>query len=351
MTADKKFCMNSYLMFRYVYDEEKCFSERRPCRPVKLDFERMPVVDSGSLQNAIKSVIDRVCAQGKAALALSGGVDSAVLARMVPAGTKAYTFRCIVQGVSTIDESAAAGKWAELNRLYHEVIDIYWDDMVKAADACMENKGAPIHSIEAQIYLAAKRALKDGKTYFIFGENADIIYGGMDGLLARDWFFSEFADRYTYIMPYRVLKEPMMLLEPYRTYEIDGHIDGYDFINTYFRQEALGTYINACETAGIEFIGPYSRTYLNVPIDYGRIRAGDTKYIIRELFRELYPGTELPSKIPMPRPMNEWLAAWRGPLRPEFIPRCTEGMTGDQKWMIWCLERYLNKFLEDEKTD
>lgn len=73
MTADKKFCMNSYLMFRYVYDEEKCFSERRPCRPVKLDFERMPVVDSGSLQNAIKSVIDRVCAQGKAALALSGG--------------------------------------------------------------------------------------------------------------------------------------------------------------------------------------------------------------------------------------------------------------------------------------
>jgi len=44
----------------------------------------------------------------------------------------------------------------------------------------------------------------------------------------------------------------------------------------------------------------------------------------------------------MPRPVNEWFADWVGPTRPEFIPHCTDDMTGDQKWMVWCLERYLN---------
>ena len=44
----------------------------------------------------------------------------------------------------------------------------------------------------------------------------------------------------------------------------------------------------------------------------------------------------------MPRPVNEWFAKWKGPTRPEFIPHCTDNMTGDQKWMVWSLERYLN---------
>lgn len=214
---------------------------------------------------------------GKAALALSGGMDSAILARLVPKGTKAYTFRCKVDGKKVIDESETAGKWAEMNQLNHEIIDIYWEDIVPAADACMKEKGAPIHSIEAQIYLAAKRALKDGYTKFLFGENADIIYGGMDGLLAKDWLYSEFIERYTYVMPYKVLKNPVMPLKPYLEFEKNGHIDGHNFINKYFRQEALGTYTNACKAAGIEFVGPYSLTALDVPIDYERIRKGDAK--------------------------------------------------------------------------
>lgn len=246
-------------------------------------------------------------------------------------------------GIEVTDESLPAAKWAELNELDHEVIDIYWEDIVVATDQCMDHKGAPIHSIEAQIYIAASKAREAGKTKFIFGENADIIYGGMNGLLAKDWLYSEFVDRYTYVMPYKVLKNPVFPLEPYRKMEVDGHIDGHHFINTYFRQEALGTYRNACETAGIEFIGPYSMTYLDVPIDYERIRSGDTKYIIRALFRELYPNVELPAKIPMPRPVNEWFSDWKGPVRQEFIPHCTDNMSGDQKWMVWCLERYLNR--------
>lgn len=342
---DKNFCMSSYLMYRYVYDREKSFG-KDPIRQVSLDFDRKPVRSSSDLYEALKTIVNEACRDGKAALALSGGIDSAILAKLVPGGTKAYTFRCIVPGVSVIDESVAAKTWAEINHLEHEVIDITWDEIVYAADICMKHKGSPIHSIEAQIYLAAKKAMANGKTRFIFGENADIIYGGMNGLLAKDWLFAEFVDRYSYVMPYKVLKEPMLLLEPFKKFEIDGHIDGHNFINQYFRQEALGTYINACETAGLEFVGPYSLTYLDSQINYERIRNGDTKYIIRELFHELYPDIELPAKIPMPRPMNEWFSDWRGPTRMEFHPHCTDNMTGDQKWMVWCLERYMNMMEE-----
>ena len=345
--TDKKTCMSSYLIFRYVYDQNISFQDNYTCRIVDLDFERIPVYDTESLQNALSNCVHKACLDGKAALALSGGIDSAILARFVPEGTKAYTFRCIVPGIKVTDESDTAKQWAEINHLDHEIIDIYWEDVVRAADLCMKHKRAPIHSIEAQIYIAAEKAVKEGKTKFIFGENADIIYGGMNGLLEKDWLFSEFVDRYTYVMPYKVLREPVMLLDPYLEFEKDGHIDGYDFTNKYFRQEALGTYTNACETAGIEFVGPYSLTYLAKAIDYKRIRSGDTKYLIRELFRKLYPDVELPAKIPMPRPVNEWLENWEGPTRKEFLPHCTDNMTGNQKWMVWCLERYLNTIVEE----
>lgn len=342
MIVDKKYCMSSYLMFRYVFDSERRFFPGQPCALVDLSFPRTPVRTAEELLATLAASVENTCRDGKAALALSGGIDSAILARLCPKGTKAYTFRCVVPGIEVTDESVQARHWAETCGLDHEVIDITWQDIEAVSGILMAHKGAPIHSIEAQIYLASKKALADGVEKFIFGENADIIYGGMNGLLAKDWLFAEFVDRYTYVLPYRVLREPEMILEPFREFEKDGHIDGHDFINKYFRQEALGTYTNACETAGIEFVGPYSRTYLDSPIDYGRIRSGDTKYLVREVFRKLYPNESMPVKIPMPRPMNEWMKDWPGPTRPEFWPHCTDGMTGDQKWMVWALERYLN---------
>lgn len=340
--VDKIYCMSSYLMYRYVFNSEKTFEHDRKCNIVDISFPRVPVTTPEELLLTIKDSVKTACKEGKAALALSGGIDSAILAKFMPEGAKAYTFRCVVPRKKVTDESGQARKWAEICRLDHEVIDVYWEDIASASEILMKHKGAPIHSIEAQIYHAAGVAKENGAVNFIFGENADIIYGGMNGLLEKDWLYSEFVDRYTYIMPYKVLRDPQMVLDPFREFEKDGHIDGHDFINKYFRQEALGTYQNACETAGVNFIGPYSMTYLDAPIDYARIRRGESKYLIREAFQLLYPGEELPVKIPMPRPMNEWFEKWDGPKRPEFIPHSTDGMTGDQKWMVWALEKYLD---------
>lgn len=79
------------------------------------------------------------------------------------------------------------------------------------------------------------------------------------------------------------------------------------------------------------------------PLDLSRVRRGESKYLIRELFRRRYPGLAIPDKIPMPRPVEQYFINWQGPTRPEFrndIDIMT--LTGDQKWQLYCLEKFLD---------
>jgi len=340
---DVDFCSNSYLIYRMIVSDEYCFSKKAVPRLADISFNRDPVSGSDDLFNSLQNCIDYETRGGDAALALSGGIDSAILAKMMPEGSVAYTFRCIVPGVDVIDETPIASKIAKMCGLKHKIVNIFWDDIISSMGALMNNKGAPIHSIECQIYKAGCAARADGFSKFIFGENADIIYGGMDGLLKKDWSLGEFVDRYSYVPPYFVLKKPQMIIDPFLKYYYNGVLDAFAFTNEYFRREALGTYDNACSTAGIEFVGPFSRTKMSIPIDLNRIRSGDSKYLVRELFSKLYNGYNMPDKIPMPRPTNEWLKSWTGPERKEFIPDCAIHLSGDQKWMVFCLESFLNQ--------
>ncbi len=206
----------------------------------------------------------------------------------------------------------------------------------------MKHKGAPIHSIEVQIYKAALQAKADGYERLIFGETADTNYGGMSGLLSKDWTLGEFIDRYSYVKPYQVLKDYRMPLEPYIKYTNDGYVDAHEFQRNVFLVESVGSYVNACQCAEITMLSPYVNTYMAVPLDYKRIRAGENKYLVREVFHKLYKNWDIPQKLPMPRATNEWFKKWTGPTRPEFWSHCTDNLTGDQKWYVWCLEKFFN---------
>lgn len=82
---------------------------------------------------------------------------------------------------------------------------------------------------------------------------------------------------------------------------------------------------------------------LNAPLDLQRIRNGEPKYIVREVFRTLYPGLEIPDKIPFARPMTQWLGNWQGPKLVEFLENLSmTDFTGEQIWQLYCLERFLN---------
>lgn len=340
--VEKIYCMSSYLMYRTIADHNKTFAEGIQPKFYEDEIERKPVYDSFQLEAELKKQVELACADGKAALALSGGIDSAILAKFMPKGSTVYTFKCIVPGMQVTDESPIAAQYAKECGLKHKIVEIYWEDFEKYAPILMKHKGAPFHSIEVQIYKACLQAKEDGFTKVIFGESADVNYGGMSDLLSKNRTVGDFIQRYPYVLPYRVLKDYALLLDPILTYEKDGYVDVHEFNRNVFYTEAMGSYINAATTAGIEPIIPFAHTYLGTPLDYTRIRNGENKYLVREVFSRLYEDFTIPAKLPMPRPVNEWLKDWQGPVRPEFWPHCTDEMTGDQKWLVYCLEKFLN---------
>ncbi len=204
-------------------------------------------------------------------------------------------------------------------------------------------KGAPVHSIEPQIYAAAMQAKADGITKMIIGESSDLVFGGMDGLLSKDWTFDEFVKRYTFTPPEDVLKEPVSMNYLYEKFRKGNMIDFERFLDEVFSVESSGSYYNAFTLAGLDYLDPYSKLKMKQPLDLARVRNGESKYLIRELFKMKYPEIPVPEKVPMPRPVDEYFKNWKGPTRPEFKQNIDMSkFTGNQKWQIYCLERFLN---------
>ena len=343
--VDKNYCMNSFLQFRYVFDKTKIF--KKGVIPNYTNIDKKYIINNANdVENRIKDyIIENV--DDKTVLMLSSGIDSAIIAKYVPIGTMTFTLKCIAEE-KTIDETERAKEIANINNLKNEIVEVTWEDYQKYIPELLNYKKAPFHSIEVQIYKAALRAKELGYTKLLFGESADIIFGGLDGLLSKDWSFDEFVDRYNYVPINKVLKEPNCILEPYNDSVYNGKIDVYRFVNKYFFEEAINSYIDSCSCAGIEFLSPFSEVELGFSLDLNRIRNGEGKYLLRELFKKLYPDLELTKKIPMPRPINLWLKNWDGPQRKEFINECQKELTGDQKWLIYILERFLNQFDVEE---
>ena len=102
-------------------------------------------------------------------------------------------------------------------------------------------------------------------------------------------------------------------------------------------------FMNAIGAAGCAMRAPYEDLVLGVPLDLGRIRSGESKYILRDVFRRLYGAEIAPEKIAFARPMDHWLRSWRGPLRSEFKAGLQAGsFTGEQRWLLWSLDRFLS---------
>jgi asparagine synthetase B (glutamine-hydrolysing) len=274
---------------------------------------------------------------------LSAGIDSAIIASYLPAGTKAYTIRFIAEGA--IDESEGAGVFADKMSLSHKVVNVYWEDYLKYSDILMQNKKSPLHAIEVGLYKAALTAKQDGIDQLIVGNGADSTFGGMDKLLSKDWTYEEFKKRYTFVEPSEVLKNFEDVDKVYRQYKKEDGIEVSAFLKTVHGLGIVQTFNNAIETAGGKVITPYESLFLDAPLDIERIRRGESKYILRKVFESRFPNYLIPEKIPFARPMDQWLSNWKGPSRSEFLDNIDiNKFTGDQKWIIYCLERFMNLF-------
>ena len=345
--VDKNYCMSSYLAFRYIADDEKDFAEGLHHENIKTvpPEKRIPVKTAKDIDREIgrqfTSLRDK-----KLGVMLSGGMDSAIVASYMR-GCDAYTFR-FFDGEFQSEELERSRRYAEHYGLHLHYVDITWKMVEKHIDRIMEAKAAPVHSIEPQICEAAEQAKADGVEVMLIGDGADYVFGGMDGLLSKDWTYDAFVERYLYIHPEAVLKNPVDMCYLFEPYRIGSKIDFERFMEIVATEESYGSYDNAFSVAGLPYLDPYASLVMAEPLDLNRVRNGEPKYLIRELFHIKYPDIPIPDKNPMPRPVDFYFKDWMGPKRSEFRKDLDVSLyTGNQKWQMWCLERFLN-MIEDE---
>lgn len=350
--VDKNFCMSSYLAFRYVEDSGKDFFagvRHETIKPIP-DRERRAVAAPEEIDRIIQEQIDALSGE-KLGLLLSGGMDSAILACYMR-GCDAYTFR-FLGGTYQQEELHRAEYYAAQNDMRLHYVDISWEATVEPhLEAVLRAKGAPVHSIEPQIRQAALQAKQDGVTWMITGAISDLVFGGMDQLLSRDWSLDGFMKRYMFTDPAAVLREPVDMRYLFERYRLEGDkIDFLRFMDHVSSIECSSAYLNAFQTAGLPYTDPYAVLKMRDPLDLNRVRSGEPKYLIRALFAKKYPDIPIPAKIPMPRPVDAYFENWEGPVRHEFQKGLDmKQFSGNQKWQLYCLEKFLDLHEPEEEA-
>lgn len=344
MSIDKNFCMSSFLAFRYIEDPDKNFYQgmtHKNFEPVP-PTEKIYVHTAQEIDEAISKQFELI-KENKCGILLSGGMDSAILASYM-SGSDAYTFR-FLNGKYQEEELSRAEYYASYYNLNLHYVDIDWNTVEKYLDILMKAKGAPVHSIEPQILQGALQAKADGITMMIIGNGSDYVFGGMNQLLAKDWDFDDFVKRYTFLEPRKVLQDPVDMTYLFERYRKGDKIDFLQFMNDISTIESFSSYMNAFAVADLPYCDLYAKMALAAPLDLHRVRHGESKYLIRELFSIKYPEISVPEKIPMPRPVDVYFSNWTGPTRNEFKKDLDmSSFSGNQKWQLYALERFLALF-------
>lgn len=340
---DINFCASSYLAFRYLIDDNKDFCEQYKHKNLKniVDTEKILVKTAEEIGNAIKQQLD-IFKNKKCGILLSGGMDSAIVASYMNGGD-AYTFK-FLNGKFQEEELRRAEFFAKKYNLTLHYVNIDWNTVEQYTDLCMKFKGAPVHSIEPQIVQAALQAKTDGIEIMFIGDGSDYVFGGMDKLLSKDWNYQDFIDRYIAINPNDILKNPINVNYIFEPYKLDNDkIDFIGFMSNYMTNESYNSYYNAFKAVNMNYFDPYAKLKMAEPLDLKRIRNGESKYLIRELMKMRYPEIDVPNKNPMPRPVDIYFKNYEGPKHEIFKTNIDlSKMSGNQKWQIWCLDRFLN---------
>ena len=336
------FCLSSFLAFRYVTRETAEWSPGvRPRWPRTTAADRIAVRDPRDILDALRGLVDAATRQANVGLLLSGGIDSAILAALLPRGTPAYTVRFDAEGA--LDESRAAALYAARCGLEHRVVTVTWDDVQQHLDGLMRHKRSPLHPVEAGLFLGARAAADDGVDSLLVGNGADSTFGGLDQLLSRDWTLDEFIRRYTFLDPAAALARPVPMRPVFAEYTRGGCFDSIGFLKEIHGRGIIQAFENALQAADCAAVAPYESLALAEPLDLARIRRGEPKYLLRAVFEELYPGLPPAEKIAFARPMDDWMKSWEGPRRAEFKPDLDpRRFSGEQKWLLYGLEKFMD---------
>ena len=102
---------------------------------------------------------------------------------------------------------------------------------------------------------------------------------------------AEFVEFYTFLDPKAALVNPVDMTYVFEPYRRDGNMIDYNlFMQTVFARESETSYVNIFTKADVQWVYPYENLAVRGGLDLERIRRGDTKYLLRDLFRLKYPG-------------------------------------------------------------
>jgi hypothetical protein len=311
------FCISSYLTFRYVAKKNVAWKKGfLPIFPSQEQQSLFGVENEMDVLERLSFLLKDELGKSTIGLLLSSGIDSAILAALLPRGTPVYTV--YFKAENNIDESHFAKIYALHYHLEHHTVAVTWEDYLAYSDRLMLNKKSPLHAVEVGLFMASAQARRDGVELLILGNGADSTFGGLDKLLKQDWAFKPFINRYSFINPALAVNEPVSMVSLYEKYKCGELVDVQGFLKEVHGIGIIQAFDNAIHLGGCSIVAPYELLFLKKPLDLDRIRSGESKYILRKLFKTLYPGIQLPKKIAFARPMDEWLKDWRGPRRKEF---------------------------------
>lgn len=340
-------CLSYYLGLRYIpFSELEWLPGISPELPLDLSAEQEAVGSVDEIMAALQRIVGQAIHRYKIGIFLSGGIDSAILAAFLPRGAKAYTID--FDAASGAREKDRARHYAEAFGLDLGVVRVGWQDYQEYEAELMVQKKAPLHPVEVALRKAAIQARADGLDAVFVGNGADSTFGGMDKLLSRDWTYDEFVSRYTFVEPEIVLEGPVDIRPAYAPYRRGDMIDYIGFIKRVHGLGIIQAFNNSVEGTGIRLIEPFEKLKLKVALDLDRIRRGEPKYLLVNLFHRLYPHLPAPAKVPFARPMDEWLADYVGPKNEEFLQGLRlQKFTGDQKYLVRCLDLFVSLLKED----
>lgn len=309
------------------------------------DNKRQPVsvLSSADLGIALHQRLSELVASHRnVGLLLSGGIDSALIASYLPQGTPVFTIKFDAGGA--FDETSSAESYASKLKLDFNRVIVEWSHYQAFGGSLTQFKQAPLHPVEVALHVAARTAKASGIETLIVGNGADTNFGGMDLLLGRDWTAAEFETRYTFVAPKEVLREPVSQSHIFAKYEENGIFDTQTFLREIHGYGILRAFQNAICSTGIRICAPYEDLQLGTSMDLARIRKGEPKYLLAELFRNRFSASSAPRKIPFVRPMDQWMKNWGGPRSGYFLGDIDlTALSGEQRWLIHALDLYFDE--------
>jgi Asparagine synthase len=267
---------------------------------------------------------------------LSGGIDSAILARFMPAGSVAYTIE--YEEAQNRSEFQAAARFLARD-VRHQRVFVGRRKFFKAAEELVSRKRMPLVPHEPAVAVACQQALRDGVTHLVGGFGADSGFGGFPNYY-RNCRWDDFARNILpkFWDPSAVLKQCGDVAWVARQYVAGGLVDVQSFL------KEVGAEGNAVATAvqalGLTPVFPYGDMRYNRRFDVERIVSGDDKYLLKEIFGRLYPNLSPAQKFPLHVPYNQWMMGYQ-PSRKEFKENLKlQPDQGKRNALVYSLERY-----------